>query len=149
MQTYVRIIILCAALAALFPLAHVVLFGYGVEYSVPFDPAAYQAMTFEEQQAWDKQHQIRLTGFQVLGHRVSDGRFWVSEYLPFASSTFVLLLIACFSTLKLHNRAVSPNQPLHPTPSAGEAPASGAGERRRYKATAVSVSGSEHQPPRE
>jgi len=55
----------------------------------------------------------------------------LSFVLLAATVQFVVIsAFACEAAVQIAKRALS-NQPLHPTPTAAEAPASGAGERRR------------------
>jgi len=49
-----------------------------------------------------------------------------------SASPLTLKCIKCAHVVELpQGESAPPNQPLHPTPTAAEAPASGAGERRR------------------
>jgi hypothetical protein len=70
--TVLRALLLSAILAGIFPFVYTVLGSSGVEYKTPLYPATFHAMTFERQQQWLQENEIRISGFKHLSQRLGD-----------------------------------------------------------------------------
>jgi len=93
-RTLIRAIVLSVVLGAVFPLLFAAVFGYSVHYRTPMDPAAFYSLSYEGQQQWLRENEVRVTGLEYMKENIADPVFW-KESLPFAGYTGGLLLVAC------------------------------------------------------
>jgi hypothetical protein len=89
-----RALLLSAVLGGLFPLIYSSFNCLSVNYRTPMDPAAFHALSYEKQQEWLRENEIRVTGLKCLDERIRSRHFW-EEYLAFTAYVVGLLFVAC------------------------------------------------------
>ena len=114
--SFVRAAVVSLVLAALFPIIYVWVFGGGTRYDPPpGGPEVFYRMSYEEQEAWLKDHTVQLSRTDALVNRILHPGFWKHEYPVFAFPLFLVLFASCIATIVWEKKASS-NKLSEPTP---------------------------------
>jgi len=97
--TLVRLAIISLVAAFAGPLMELGFYSGGIEYVQPVDPAAFHAMSYEEQQKWMAANSRKVSGLELIGSRLSEKSFY-PEYFRVGLIYFVVVFVAGIALLR-------------------------------------------------